>query len=393
MSKTLIYDSSVSGHHLEYLHHFYERALELASRERQFVFAVPESFVERSQKLLWQKNENISFVYFAVPAKTGARWDSQNLSRLVREQGATDVLLSALMSFLPWLPFMLPRGVKVSGIVYMIYLYRWKKSGLKTKILDVLKYLLFRFSPCIGRVFLLNDKVVPRYLNKLYRTQKFAFLPDPVAIDAQSPAGEVRTELGVPAGARLFSHFGGLDTRKGTLDILEAVCAFPQVFRDDYFVFAGRVGKGLRERFYALLETARAKGAHIIVKDEFVAYEFLKNLAASSTAILIPYHNTEQSSGLIAYAAATGVPVIAPRGGLLGKLVKRYRLGLFIEDLQAQKVLTAPAGTAARALAIASALAALDAGTVKRAKTLIRGNDYLRDNSLEEFQKIAIEEF
>lgn len=378
MQKTLVYDNSVSGHHLEYLHHFYERAYQVASRKRQFVFVVPTEFKECSKKMEWAKNENISFVFFDVPAKTNAYWNSKKLAYFIKENNVTDVLLVALMGFLPWLPFFMPKGVKVSGIIYMIYLYRWQKSGFKTKLLDVLKYLIFKYCSCINQVFLLNDKIAPKYLNKLFKTKKFDFLPDPVAVDVKTPVYDVRIELNVPANARFFSHFGGLAVRKGTLDILEAINSFPQNFKNDYFVFAGRVGADIREQFYSLVSQVKEKGMNIIVKDEFIGYEFLKSLAASSTAILIPYHNTEQSSGLIAYAAATGVPVIAPCGGLLGKLVKRYKLGIFLEK------------SSCRVESIVKTLNLLNEGKLKIARSRICGNDYLRDNSLEEFQRSVI---
>ena len=48
--------------------------------------------------------------------------------------------------------------------------------------------------------------------------------------------------------------------------------------------------------------------------------------------ILIPYKNTAQSSGVISYASQFCVPVIGPAEGLLGNLIRKFDMGLCIEN-------------------------------------------------------------
>lgn len=330
-AKTLVFDACVFGHHLEYLHHLYERARALPQRE--FVFAVPEDFKTVSKTMEWIPAENISFHFFDGGKKLSPRSCSRFVGSLAKKYGVGEIFLISLMSFLPWLPLFVPARIRVSGIVYMIYLYRWKRSGFLTRALDVLKYLLFSRCRVFSRVFLLNDHAAPRYLNAKYRTKKFRYLPDPVAIPTDLHGVNIRAELGIPADARIFSHFGGLSEidRKGTVSILNALIEMPPQNGFAY-VFAGRVGKMVSARFYELVERAKARGHQILVFDKFCEYEFLLNLCVSSDAILIPYQNTDQSSGVIAYAAASGTPVVAPTGGLLEKIIKRNHLGLFFRN-------------------------------------------------------------
>lgn len=49
--------------------------------------------------------------------------------------------------------------------------------------------------------------------------------------------------------------------------------------------------------------------------------------------VLVPYKNVEQSSGIIGYAAQYNKPVIGPSEGLLGELIREYRLGYTITQL------------------------------------------------------------
>ena len=55
-------------------------------------------------------------------------------------------------------------------------------------------------------------------------------------------------------------------------------------------------------------------------------------MCSTRNYLLIPYKNICQSSGVLSYAASFKVPVIAPGLGLLGKLIKRNRLGYLLKD-------------------------------------------------------------
>ena len=365
--KTLIFDDSVKGHHLEYLHHIYERALELP--EREFVFAVPHEFKDVSSKMTWEKASNISFLFIDDNKAKTPYSRSKLLGQLVKETESEEVFLISLMSFLPWLPLFVPSKVRVAGIVYLIYLYRWKTSSWKTRILDVLKYLLFSKCKVFYRVFLLNDKGGAAYLNKKFKTSKFEYLPDPVAIQNATTGRDLRKEMNLPDEIKIFFHFGGLAERKGTLEVLRMILS--EENNSCAFVFAGSVGREIREEFYRMFNQAKDKGRRVFVFDEFCSYEFLCDLCRESEAILIPYKAVAQSSGVIAYAAMTGTPVIATNKGLLRKLVKRYQLGVFCG-----------LGTLDE---ISHAIK-----TREWKKICMRGKNYLEATSLALFQKLVL---
>ena len=363
MTTTLIFSPEIFGHYCEYLHHIYEQALKRT--DEKFVFAVPENFKEISNNMVWKDGKNISFLYFPPirPMKPLKRVCM--LHRFIKETGADHVFLPSLMTTLPWLPFFVPAKVKVSGIVYLIYLYRQGPVSVITKIADWIKYAIFSYSRIFDCVFLLNDKVAPRYLNRKFKTKKFKWLPDPIAILPETTIENLRQKWNIPEDTQIFAHFGTMNKRKGTLEILEAICR--DVPANTCFVFAGEVRQDIHEKFYEYVERARSKGANIMVFDAFCSYDFLMNLSRTADAILIPYKNTEQSSGIIAYAAATGTPVFCPESGLLGNIVRNYQLGKTFKDISATGI--------------------AEAFSVDWRNFSGNGTQYLEDNALSIFQE------
>lgn len=121
--------------------------------------------------------------------------------------------------------------------------------------------------------------------------------------------------------------------RKGTLDILSGILLLEnEQLKDKTFVFAGKVQNSIREQFYSLMEPAKEK-AHILVFDEFCSYRFLYDLCFTCDVIVIPYKDTNLSSGVIGYAALFEKPVIGPGSGLIGKIVKTNQMGITLENI------------------------------------------------------------
>lgn len=172
---------------------------------------------------------------------------------------------------------------------------------------------------------MLNDEDSTRTFNS---TSKFRSLPAPVPSVDFSKVKSVRENIGISYDERLLLHFGGLDGRKGTLDILNSIISSKEGELDNIcFVFAGRINKNTRDKFYELLNVAKTK-AKILVFDKFCSYDFLCNLCYSCDVILMPYHLTNLSSGVLGYAALFHKPVIGPDNGLIGKLINKYHLGI-----------------------------------------------------------------
>jgi len=339
--RILIYDDQLSGHHLEYLHHLYEGASEC--KEIEFIFVLPCVFKELKNKFIWKKTENIKFHLIKneeLKISHGSLLNSYQKSKLVKkialQNSINEVFFVTLIGFLPAISFVLPKRIQISGIIYLIYLYRFKNSSLFLKLQDITKYFLLSKINNFKSVFLLNDKSAPLYLNKKFNTSKFTYLTDPYLPIDEIKTINIREKYNITFTNTVYLHFGGLTMRKGTLKILEAISIIDEdALRNKTFIFAGKIYDDIKDDFYLKLGELKNK-VQILCFDEFCEYDFLGSLCLSSDFILLPYSNVTQSSGIIGYGAQFKTPVVVPNSGLLGKLVKKYKLGYSV-DLSTSK--------------------------------------------------------
>lgn len=341
MKTVLIFDPRISGHHLEYLAHLW-RICENIEDSRYF-FLVPSSFEEKKDMIGLSYCKTIKIIFLSedecTKCNTGsilnkAWYVSTIISKYVTQLSVSEVFLISIIDCLPFLPFLLRRSIQVSGIVYGIYLYNWRLSSFVRKVEDVVKYQLFARSRVFKKVFILNDAASTRKLNALYHTDKFTYLVDPYLPLTCNYRTSIRKEFGIADDTKLFIHFGSLGIRKGTMIILDSLNLLSDVDTRKYaFILAGRVPNEIKESFYSKIDEIKKKGVQLYINDSFCEYSFLGALCSECDAILVPYLDTTRSSGIIGYASQFQKPVIAPASGLIGRLVKSYKLGYLIPSL------------------------------------------------------------
>ena len=338
---TIVFDDTITGHHLEYLSHYH--ALAGRKREEQFLFLLPKEFEKEKHTINWTDEENITVRYISdsdmAKCKNGnifvAAWrKSQLVAKKARKENAGRVILTTLIEFMPFLLFFIPNNCILSGIIYRIYLRDNNMSGIRLW-LEKLRFFLMARIHKKSILYILNDKKSVCTLNKEYNTTKFKFLPDPVPNIDISKAKDIRKELGISDNKYIYLHFGGLTERKGTLEILKAILETDEeTLSNKCFIFAGKIYDDIKEKFYSLYEKASQK-TDILVFDEFCQYGFLYNLCQTCDCILIPYKMVNLSSGILGYAAVFNKPVIAPDKGLIGDLVRDNHLGLVLNNVTA----------------------------------------------------------
>ncbi len=181
-------------------------------------------------------------------------------------------------------------------------------------------------------VFLLNGERACAVLNRRFpRTPVFRPLPDPVP-----PAtGPIQTSAeGVTVNRHQAVRFllpGALSRRKGA-DVL--VRALAGLSRDDAarmeVVCAGRVDARDRPALQRVVAHLRHRRPDIRLdwQDRFLPGQEFQNALSRADWILMPYRRPEYSSGILGRAAQAGVPVIGPEDGLLGRLIREWKLGL-----------------------------------------------------------------
>lgn len=374
--KILFFSRTIGGHYLEYIHHLYLAALEQSDND--FVFVLPRRFEDLKDHWDWPVSSHISIKLFGVKTEKYKSdsfiqqirnsWNNSLLLRnYVRQFKADAVYCNSLMGLMPLVPVLIDHRVKLSGVIYKIYLYDSNQSRVSL-VFNRLMYQIMSRVKLFHRLFILNDFEGVDYLNSIYHTQKFVSIPDPF-VPIMSPSDiNVRKDLGIPFENKLFVQFGTLCSNKSTLEILESLRSLSEKERKNYtFVFAGVVYDEIKPRFYELIEEL-SDTIQIIVKDEFCSYDFIASLCQACDAILTPYKRTAQSSGLIGYASQFGKPVIATSQGLLGRLVGKYKLGLLIDKVDSENLV--------------NAYRQIASGTIS-----LPGKDYCQINSVSRFQK------
>lgn len=345
-STQIIFSYSVTGHYLEYLHHLYMGYL--GKKQGHIIFVIPESFREQKKLLHWPEVDHISFDLMSGSdvGKLDDIWYKKQLrlSLLIRrytnKHQANKVFVIELLSMLPALPFVLKRKTKVSGIIYSIYLYRWKQLKIHRKLSEIIWHTLLAKCNLFDQLYILNDHSAAKYLNKLYTTKKFTYLPDPF-IPMSYPYKDLRAGYSIPVSKKILFHFGSMGEKKGTLLILESIQKMSQVERDKFvFVIAGIVQNGIKERFYNSLKKI-GDSSTILVFDYFNSFETIANWCQNCDAILIPYLSSYNSSGILGYAAYYKKPVIATSQGLVGKLVRKYHLGITLKSVDEYNLIKA----------------------------------------------------
>lgn len=342
---TLILDTVLTGHHIEYLNLIYHGAIK--RKNEKFVFAVPEmEWNSMKDTCQWPKADNIHLHMLnqeeCIDCGKGSMI-SQNwkLSKLIKrtalKYNASAIKLISLAGAVPLLPLILPANIKLSGIIYKIYLRAPKKS--LRKFIDYLRYSIMAHNRSMDKIYILNDPRSTIKLNKFYHTDRFIPLSDPVPEVDMASLVDIRSQLSIPIDSKVYLHFGAMDERKGTLEILRAIVMMSRVeLNKRTFIFAGRVGKDIKEKFYNLADNAREKGATIIIKDEFCSFDYLHSLCHICNCILIPYLLTDLSSGALGYAAVHGKPVIGPSSGLIGELIEDNNLGETMNEVTPKNI-------------------------------------------------------
>ena len=331
----LVFVTNIHGHFMEYIHHIAIKVAE--SSKDELYIAVPDSIKENQNLLSWPENTNIHWVYFeenkVITGKVlrDSYYSARELSRICRLIKPEQVILLLLFATMPFLPFMLPKGCKVSGIIYNIYLYRWKRQGILMKIQDFIKYFMLSRMSVFNKVFILNDSVSASRLNKIWKTEKFTYLVDPYVPIDKAKITDGRKKMGISPDKTVFLHFGSITRRKGVLYIYEIISKLKKEDRNKCcFIFAGKIWEDVKDDFYKQYKALKDV-VQIVVYDEFCPYDFFGQLCLSSDYVVLPYMNTCSSSGIIAYASQFLTPVIVPEGGLVPKLVKKYHMGKTIK--------------------------------------------------------------
>lgn len=367
--KVIIYDSELMGHHLEYIHHLWMGAGEVTDME--FTFVIPGSEFDRLRYMYkWPKFLNVKFRFLSdeelsytprINILKRSRKEAFLIKKVMDECQADRVFMVNMKVALPFLLYKMKKGTKLDGIIYDIYSLQGNK-GIQA-VLNMWRYKLLAKNSRVGKVFILNSKSEVDFLNKKFKSSNFHLLVDPVPVVDKPKLQNIREFNSIMDDEILFLHFGALDKRKGTLELLKALMILPDI-KNKCFAFLGKIHPSIKEEFYEIAHHVTFRGVHLIVEDKFVDYDYLNSFCASADCILAPYTATANSSGVIGYGAVHSTPVIGSDKGLLGELIRDYHLGITLAEISPQTICEA----------------------IANFKPFKTNSTYAEENSLEKFQ-------
>lgn len=363
--RILFFDLAISGHHVEYLYHLIKYRVEHPECP-EFVMLTHPGFMERVAALnlpsLWQGN-GIHIIHPSLEEMQRLEASRSIFSRADKEfrilHNSTEKYNTKCCYLMTLNDFQFVLGAAharkipcaIRGILFDPYSAldggRHFTETCKIKILRFRKHLQILWmlrNKRIDHIYVLNDPDSVQYLNKRYHKKNlFVSLVDPILI----PPGFDHQDSYVnreSSSRYSFLLFGSLSSRKGIFQVIDALRCIPEAFAKQIeVIFAGKVVEEERLRFRSCIADLQSNRPEIsiIFHDEFIPFEKIPALFLGIDCVLLPYTLASASSGLIGHSALYVKPVIGPAGGLIGKLIRNYRLGAEIDPVNAPNIAAA----------------------------------------------------
>jgi glycosyltransferase involved in cell wall biosynthesis len=207
------------------------------------------------------------------------------------------------------------------------------------RLRNMRKSILYRLAlrhPDLGRMLTL-DPYFPRFAAIRFRQgEKVRWLPDPVHPPVNCRSDDRRLLAVIPANLTVLLLFGHITERKGVLTLLAALRGLrPETTARIGVVIAGRIDAEVKSRMQTVMAALARERPYLWlhVEDRRLSSGELYSLVERADVVLAPYQRFVGSSGVLLWAARAGKPLVTQDFGLLGRLVRDYRLGIVADTL------------------------------------------------------------
>lgn len=364
--KYLIYDSSASGHHTEFIEHLLQYLIDNPNTSSQYVFVVHAKICDSLFHLL----QILSSQHIVIPISTDAqqRIDSE---RSVKEKVKYEAVIlrghievhritHLIFMYLDDYQFLVAKwafsmpDLSVSGILFMPAIrMSIQKGSLKSvvkslleRIRDFFPLLAMSCNKNLDTVYILNDDRSIGQLNRLiFWNRCFKVLPDPIPIrnvlrpDMSSwQTNWLRTMYKIEENKHIFLCLGSIDKRKNIINILKSLLLMTKEQHQQMVLLI--LGKCFDMHLKQEIETLiailkeQSPAIKVIFDNRFLTIEEMEYAFEQSDVVLIPYLGFYFSSGILGHAAKYNKYIIASEDGVIGDLVKKYHLGATVDPNQ-----------------------------------------------------------
>jgi len=341
----IIFDTSITGHHSEYLRHLIDFLSINHANDSKYIFIVHSQF-ENKFPIIYNKGKELECIIWAqVTAEELVRiqkgnsfvtsFRTINVMETYAKRYSADHIVALDFHTIKYGAIFKKLPCSLSSILFLQF-YRLSTRTFKEKIEFYKRYWITRLcirNSKIKKIFVLNDQETVDYMNKEFKKHCFEMLPDPIPHLEPQSNFNIYSYYGIDVNRKIYLHIGSLGDRKGTLEVIESSLLIEPLFQNRITILlVGKTGASHEIKYNMRIDEIRNDtNVQLIWDNQFVPSQMMKSLFEQSDFVLLPYKNAEFSSGILGHAAAANKMVIATNSGLLRELVLKYNLGELLD--------------------------------------------------------------
>jgi glycosyltransferase involved in cell wall biosynthesis len=190
-------------------------------------------------------------------------------------------------------------------------------------------------NPNLKTLFCLDALAIP-YLNQLHSNANAVYLPDPVRVpnNLHFLQHHVTERIGIEPGRVAFLLFGSITERKGIYQLFEAVQSIPGTICKQICLLLIGESKIAEQIEVCIQNMCSSKPIQVIRRYEYIPESEIPLYFCAANVVLALYQQHIGTSGILLLAASLQKPVISSSYGLMGYLVRQFKLGLDIDSCQ-----------------------------------------------------------
>ncbi|AFZ01182.1 glycosyltransferase [Calothrix sp. PCC 6303] len=377
-NRIMLFDLSIKGHHpsyIQYLIKYWEKHNFDSDLSKNLNIVVSPKFIQEHGDVvsLVGDSKNIKFTAISAADESILNARKTKVQRNLRNFREWSIYCKyakslqidrALIMYFDTCGLPLALGAKspcsFSGIYFRPTFHYNEFDEYKSSLQDKVQatrenILLSRIlrNPQLQNLFCLDPFAIS-YLNKFHSQTQCIHLPDPMEIipSKNSSFGmdsiEVKEidviqkldkqKLGVEPGRKIFLLFGAITSRKGIYQLLKSLKQLSDdICRQTCILIVGECGiKSSIEKL--IIEVCQEKPLQIIRRYEFIKDEEIQPYFQLTDFVLAPYQKHVGMSGILLWAAATEKNVLSSNYGLMGEMVRRYKLGIAIDSTVPEEI-------------------------------------------------------
>lgn len=341
----IIFDTSITGHHCEYISHLIDFLSVHDTGELNYIFVVHTEF-EKNFPTIYNKGKEIRCVTWVqvtaeelIKIQKGnslvTSFRTINVMETYAKRYTANHIVALDFHTIKYGAIFKKLPCSLSSILFLQF-YRLSTRTFKEKIEFYKRYWITKLcvrNPKISKIYVLNDQETVDYMNNEFKKHCFEMLPDPIPHFEPLPEFDIYKHYKINQNRKIYLHIGSLGDRKGTLEVIEAAQLIPPSMQDKISILlVGKTGITYETLYNTKIKELDGETkVQLIWDNQFVSYNMMKSLFDQCDFVLLPYKNAEFSSGILGHAAASNKMVIATNAGLLKELVLKYNLGKLLD--------------------------------------------------------------